>query len=98
LTLKAASLYQLKRYDEAAVVARDAIRFPVADLVWPYAHWAASLGQLNNRAEALPVIDELTRRRPGLTLSEFRRWPHIASWAASLDHVVDGLRKAGLPA
>jgi len=97
LTLKAACLYQLKRYDEAAVVARDATRFPVADLVWPYVHWAASLGQLNKRAEALPVIDELTRRRPGLTLSEFRRWPHIASWAASADHIVDGLRKAGLP-
>jgi adenylate cyclase len=97
LTLKAASLYQLKRYDEAAVVARDATRFPVADLVWPYVHWAASLGQLNDSAEALPVIDELRRRRPGLTLSGFRSWPHITTWAASLDHIVDGLRKAGLP-
>ena len=97
LTLKAASLYQLKRYDEAAVVARDATRFPVADLVWPYVHWAASLGQLNKRAEVLPVIDELRRRRPGLTLSGFRSWPHIATWATSLDHIVDGLRKAGLP-
>jgi adenylate cyclase len=97
LTLKAASLYQLKRYDEAAVVARDATRFPVADLVWLYVHWAASLGQLNNRTQALPVIDELKRQRPGLTLSGFRCWPHIATWAASLDHVVDGLRKAGLP-
>ena len=96
LTLKAASLYQLKRYDEAAVVARDATRFPVADLVWPYVHWAASLGQLNKRAEVLPVIDELRRRRPGLTLSGFRSWPHIATYV-SLDHTVDGLRKAGLP-
>jgi Flp pilus assembly protein TadD len=46
LTLKAAALYYLKRYDEAVTVARDATRFEVADLVWPYVHWAAALGQI----------------------------------------------------
>ena len=98
LTLKASALYQLKRYDEAAMIARDATRFAVADLVWPYVHWAAALGQLNRHKEARSVVDELQRRRPGLTIAAFRSWPHNQSALANaLDHTSQGLRKAGLP-
>jgi adenylate cyclase len=98
LTLKAHSLYQLTRYEEAMSLARDATRFPVADLVWPYVHWAAALGQLRRVDEARAVLNELLCRRPGLTVAGFRSWPHNRSaYPAFLDHIAEGLRLAGLP-
>ncbi len=97
-TLRAASLYQLGRYDEAIAAARDAIRTPMADVVWPLVHWAASLGQREGGLEAAAVVEELRRKRPGLTIAAFRAWPHNEPRsAASLNRIVDGLRKAGLP-
>jgi TolB-like protein len=97
-TLRAASLYFLGRYEEAIAAARDATRSQLEDVVWPLVHWAGSLGQLGRRDEAVAVIDELRRRRPGLTLTGFRAWPHNESRSsASLETMLDGLRKAGLP-
>jgi TolB-like protein len=96
-TLRAASLYQLGRYEEAIAAARDATRTPLADVVWPLVHWAASQGQLE-RGEAASVVEELRRKRPGLTIAAFRAWPHNEPRSvSSLERLVDGLRKAGLP-
>jgi adenylate cyclase len=98
LTLKSSSLYQLGRYEETVEFARDATRFPVVDLVWPYVQLTAALGQLNRKDEALAAVAELCRRRPGLTISGFRSWPHHAhKQDRPLEHTIDGLRKAGLP-
>jgi adenylate cyclase len=98
LTLKAASLYQLKKYDEAVIVARDATRFPVADLIWPYVWWVAALGQLRCHKEAQVILRELLHKWPGLTVAGFRDWPHNRSApSVFLDHTVEGLSKAGLP-
>ncbi len=97
-TLRASALYQLGRYEAAIAAARDATRTPLADVVWPLVHWAASLGGLDRGNEAAPVIDELRRKRPGLTIAVFRAWPHNEHRSAgSLERIADGLRKAGLP-
>lgn len=97
LTLKAAALYQLHSYAEAAQLAEEAARFVVADSVWPYVHLAASLGQLHRKDEALKALEELWRRRPGLNVAAFLSWPHGRSRSAGqTNHIVDGLRKAGL--
>jgi TolB-like protein len=97
-TLRASSLYQLERYEEAIAAARDATRTPLVDVVWPLVHWAASLGQLERGKEAAAVVDEMRRKRPGLTIAAFRAWPHNEHRSGeSLDRIVDGLRKAGLP-
>jgi TolB-like protein/Flp pilus assembly protein TadD len=98
LTLKASTLYQLRRYDEAVRFARDAARHSIADLIWPFVHLAAALGQLGRTAEARTAIEELCRRRPGLTVSGVRLWPHNRSRSErSLEHMLEGLRRAGLP-
>jgi hypothetical protein len=69
----------------------------VTDSVWPYVHLAAALGQLGRATEAIPVLAELGRRGPASTISEVRRWPHNLKRSADrLEHVLEGLSKAGL--
>jgi tetratricopeptide (TPR) repeat protein len=65
LTLKASTLYRLRR--------------SIIDLIWPYVHLAAALGQLGRGDEALAAVEERRRRRPGLTVSDVRSWPHNRS-------------------
>jgi TolB-like protein/Flp pilus assembly protein TadD len=99
LTMKAAAMYYLERYESAAQAAREAVRHPVVDLVWPYVYLAASTGQLGTTEEARHAIEQLCRLRPGLTISAFRTWPlNEVRDATDLDHLTDGLAKAGLPA
>jgi TolB-like protein len=97
-TLRASALYQLKRYEEAAQAAEDAMRTQLIDVVWPLVHRSAALGQMDRRQEAEAVINELRLRRPELTIRTFCAWPHNqARTVRSLEHIVEGLRKAGLP-
>jgi Flp pilus assembly protein TadD len=98
LTLKAATLYQLGRYEEACTCARDAARSPTVDILWPHIHLAATLGQLGRDEEARAAVNELQRRRPGLTVSGFGAWPHNQNRSAmSLARITEWLRKAGMP-
>jgi TolB-like protein len=98
LTLKASTLYRLRRYEETVRFARDAARHSTADLIWPFVHLTAALGQLGRTDEALMAVAELRRRRPGLTVSGVRSWPHNRSRSeAALGHMLEGLRQAGLP-
>lgn len=98
LTLKAGVLYHLRRYDEAAGCARDATRHSVVDLVWPHVWLTAALGQLGQTNDALAVVEELRRIRPGLTVSDVRSWPHNRSRPKRLlEHLIEGLHLAGLP-
>lgn len=99
LTLRAYALYQLGEYEPAAAAACEATRAQVVELIWPLVHLSASLGRLGRMDEAAQAIEELRRLRPGLTIAQFRAWPHNRHRsAASLDNVVAGLRAAGLPA
>ncbi len=98
LTLRASALYQLNRYEEAAQAAENAMRTQMIDVVWPLVHRLAALGQIGGRQEAEAVINELRLRRPALTIKAFSAWPHNQSRTArSLEHILEGLRKAGLP-
>jgi TolB-like protein len=99
LTLKAGTLYLLERYEDAAACAREAARSsPTVDLLWPYIHLAAALGQLDRGEEARVAVAELRRRRPGLTISGFAKWPHNQNRTAmALARITEGLRKAALP-
>jgi TolB-like protein/Tfp pilus assembly protein PilF len=97
-TMRASALYQLKRYEEAALAGEVAMQTPLADIVWPVVHRAAALGRLGRKREAEPVVSDLLRRRPGLTVAGFAAWPHnLTRSAATLEHTADGLQKAGLP-
>lgn len=98
LTLKAGTLYQLRRYEEAAACAGSAMRHPTADSAWPAIHLTAALGQLGRPDEALVPIEWLIERRQHLTVSDFQSWPHNRTRSPrDLDHIVAGLRKAGVP-
>lgn len=98
LTLKASTLYQLRQYEDAITFAREATRDPVVDLIWPYVHLAAALGQLGRVDEARIAVEGLQSRRPGLTVSDVRSWPHNRSRSEpTLAHMLEGLRLAGLP-
>jgi TolB-like protein len=98
LTLKASTLYQLGRYRETVKHARDAARHSISDLIGPYTHLAAALGQLGLKNEARAAVDELLRIRPGLTVAGVRSWPHNRSRSPhALEHALEGLRRAGLP-
>ena len=98
LTLKAATLYQLGRYEEAATCARDATRGPTSDVLWPHIFLAAALGQLDRGEEAGLAAAELHRRRPGLTISGFAQWAYNQNRSTmTLARITEGLRKAALP-
>lgn len=98
LTFKASALYQLRRYDETIRCAREATRHPTSDLIWPFIHLAGACAHVGLADEAADAVAELQRRKPGLTVSSLRTWqnntlksPHV------LAHLLDGMRKAGLP-
>lgn len=98
LTFKASALYQLKRYEETIRCAREATRHPTSDLIWPFIHLAGACAHAGLEDEAAAAVAELQRRKPGLTVSSLQTWqnnrlksPHV------LAHLLDGLRKAGLP-
>lgn len=99
LAVKAGALYQLRRFEEAAECARGAARQSVVvDLVWPYVWLAATLGQLGKTNEALAAVEELRKRRPALTVSDVRSWPHnLSRGESALEHLLEGLRLAGVP-
>jgi tetratricopeptide (TPR) repeat protein len=65
LTLKASTLYLLRQYEEAVRFAREAARHSTADLIWPYVHLAAALGQLSRTTEALGASRSFASGGPG---------------------------------
>ena len=96
--LRASALYQLRRYEEAAKWAYEATRHPTADSLWPAIYLAGALAQLGRTNEAATAIGELRRTRPNLTVASLLLWPNMRIRSqGSLDHIVAGLRKAGLP-
>ncbi len=56
---------------------------------------AASLGHLDRRAEARTALDECERVQPGFAAKR-REWKPYSN-PANNEHILDGLRKAGLP-
>jgi adenylate cyclase len=84
--------YALKSYGEAVRLLRECtLRVPNSQ--WPHTWLAAQLGRLEEaRAEAAEVL----RINPAFTIES---WKHQVFFRAPKDaeHLIDGLRKAGLP-
>jgi len=96
--LRAGALYQLRRYEEAAKWAREATRHPTADTLWPHIYMAAASAQLGRTREAAAAIDEMRRVRPEVTVASLLSWRNMRIRSPqSLEHIIEGLRKAGLP-
>jgi len=60
---------------------------------------AAALAQLDRAKEAFGTIQALRRTRPNATVASLLAWPNLRIRSeGTLDHIIEGLRKAGLPA
>jgi adenylate cyclase len=88
--------YCLREYDQAVEWAQKGLRESVSPQLWGRVTLMAALGQLGNVAEAKQIIDELISRRPKFSLS-FVREHYPLKIPEATDHLVDGLRKAGVP-
>jgi adenylate cyclase len=80
------------RYERSAASFRHA---PKDEWVWDLMYLAASLGQLGRAAEARAALDECARLKPDLPVIKFAKAePYLNP--ADTEHLIDGLRKAGL--
>jgi adenylate cyclase len=86
------ALYNLRRYEEAAKAFESAsVKRP-----YIYRYLAASYAQMDRIPEARAAAAEALRLQPHFTL---RRFLLVVPWEPQIDrdHMLDGLRKAGLP-
>jgi adenylate cyclase len=89
------SNYMLKRHGEAVHLCREcALRLP--NLQLPHLWLAAAFAQSGHLEEARKETAEVLRINPGFTIAS---WRNLAVYKNSEDaeHLLDGLRKAGLP-
>jgi adenylate cyclase len=86
------ALYSLRRYEEAA----RAFEYATGKRAYIHRFLAASYAQMGRFVEARAAAAEALRLQPEFTLHMLLV---VAPWKsqADLDHMVDGLRKAGLP-
>ena len=96
LTHIAEAMLFLRRHDEAVDYARQSLRQP--NIQWSrWAILAAALGHRGEIDEARQSLDALARLVPEFDLKMVRDyWP--ISDAASMDYLLEGLAKAGVPA
>ncbi len=85
-------LYHTRQYEAAAAAYEEAIRanpesYPTKFML------AATYGQLGRSAEAAAWARELLRMKPGYRISTQKS----GFRGSHLEHIKDGLRKAGLP-
>lgn len=87
--------YVLKRYDEALPSLREFVsRSP--NHRGAHLWLAATYGQLGKIEQARSQVAEVLRIEPGCSTSRIRRLVVYRN-AGDADHLLDGLRKAGLP-
>jgi adenylate cyclase len=86
------ALYHLHRYADAAKAFERATGWQP----YVYRYLAACYAQLGRLAEARVLVAESLKLQPGFTL---RIWAAVEPYEsrADLDHMLDGMRKAGLP-
>jgi len=83
-------LYMARRYDDAI----EAYRHRTRPGYWVMSRLAACYAQLGRQTEATAAVAEVLRQRPDFSIAKLRR----PGWnAADSEHIVDGMRKAGLP-
>ena len=84
-------LYQLKRYEEAAAAYSKVGR----DYFWMPAYLAASYAQAGQSERAAAALRQFLSAKPDMTCSAFGRFHRYGSGSGA--HILEGLRKAGLP-
>jgi hypothetical protein len=85
--------YQTRNYGRALTLSQSQ---DISRDIWWLLFRAMILGQLGRSEEARPVIEEALRRRPDVCE---RLWDMARIWNvpdAHIEHMADGLRKAGL--
>jgi len=87
--------YMLKRYGEAVRLLRECTsRLPHVD--WPHYWLAAACAQLGQLEEATKEAAEVLRVNPGFTIEIGERISPCKD-PKDAEHILDGMRKAGLP-
>ena len=94
-TMRAFSLVLTKDYEGAVEWGRKGIR-DNTKMFWPYVHVASALGHLGRSEEAKRVVADLLQVKPGFSMPTIDQTIKIR-YAADREHLLDGLRKAGLP-
>jgi TolB-like protein len=85
----------LRQYDKAVEWSKSALRHQ--NVSWPSAaNLASALSHLGRQDEARRALDEMQRLQPGTTISFIRDHTTVTN-SGYMDHLIDGLRKAGLP-
>jgi len=93
--LKILANYMLKRYEEAARLAREcALRLP--NMEWPHLWLACAYAQLGQLEEARKEAAEVLRINPEFTIERYKRLL-VYKNPEDVEHRLDGLRKAGVP-
>lgn len=83
--------YRQHRYEEMIV---DVQRISMPHFFWPHLLDAAALGQLSRIDEARAALAMMRQRKPGVSPTvEMQKWNFLQR---DLDHVLEGLRNAGL--
>jgi adenylate cyclase len=91
-SLQGLTLYIMRRYAEAVA----ALERMIGQLVWDHAYLAACYAQLGRSLEARAAAARVLEIDPGFTISKWAETDPLKS-QADMDHVIDGLRRAGLP-
>ena len=87
--------YMLKRYGEAVRWLRECtLRMP--NVQWPHAWLAAGYARLGQLEEAGAESADVLRINPAFTIESWKRTAPFKD-PKDLEHVIDGLSKAGLP-
>ena len=87
----------LGQYDKAAELAQAALRVPNCQY-WANAHLAAALGHLSKNDEARNAVAELLRRKPDFSCRYAEEHLFYLESRVQLEHYLEGLRRAGVPA
>ena len=95
MVARALAHLQLKEYEGALDWSTQAIRHPSAEIT-AYFSYACSLGHLGDHDEGRKAIAEVLRRKPDFS-PEYVANILPYKDPADLDHLLEGLRKAGLP-
>jgi adenylate cyclase len=86
------ALFHLKRYDEAIAALRNLSTLHF----WHYAYFAAAYAHAGRADDARRELTTFLKAKPDATIALVAAAEPYAE-QAPLDHLLDGLRKAGLP-
>lgn len=95
LASKAIALVMLERYEEAFKCSRQAQQFPIT-AIWAYMGELSALGLLDRKEEARAALNRAQQLKPDLSVTFIKQALPITD-AASREHFLGGLSKAGVP-